>query len=136
MNCSHGRNPPRTCALAPRFPWHPLSTILNALLPCFNRHKDGWNTAALWAIFIGVLPTLPGFLTTIGAVSGLPPIFAHLYDCSWFVGVAVSSVVYCLLMHGAPGAYQAGEGSQAWGGSGSSGNGGPASFPEGAGFSG
>ncbi|GLC56096.1 hypothetical protein PLESTB_001063900 [Pleodorina starrii] len=68
-------------------------------------YKDGWNTAALWAIFIGVLPTLPGFLATIGVLSGLPPIFAQLYDCAWFVGVAVSSAVYCLLMRGAPGAF-------------------------------
>lgn len=71
-------------------------------------YKGGWNTAALWAILIGVLPTLPGFLATIGMVSGLPPIFSQLYDCAWFVGVAVSSLVYCLLMRGAPGAYGSG----------------------------
>ncbi|KAG2487231.1 hypothetical protein HYH03_014203 [Edaphochlamys debaryana] len=70
-------------------------------------YKGGWNTAALWAILIGVLPTLPGFLATIGVLSGLPAIFGQLYDLAWFVGVAVSSVVYCLLMRGAPGAYQA-----------------------------
>ncbi|KAG2437358.1 hypothetical protein HXX76_006013 [Chlamydomonas incerta] len=71
-------------------------------------YKGGWNTAALWAILIGVMPTLPGFLGTIGVVSGLPPIFGQLYDLAWFVGVAVSSVVYCLLMRGAPGAYKSG----------------------------
>ncbi len=60
-----------------------------------------------------MLPTIPGFLATIGVVSGLPPIFARLYDLAWFVGVAVSSVVYCLLMRGAPGAYAGqGEGEQ------------------------
>ena len=41
-------------------------------------------------------------------VSGLPHIFSQLYDCAWFVGVAVSSAVYTLLMRGAPGAYQGG----------------------------
>ncbi len=71
-------------------------------------YKGGWNTAALWAILIGILPTLPGFLATIGVVSGLPHIFSQLYDCAWFVGVAVSSAVYCLLMRGAPGAYGSG----------------------------
>lgn len=60
----------------------------------FPRAQGGWNPAALWAILIGVLPTLPGFLSTIGVLSGLPPIFGQLYDLAWFVGVAVSSVVY------------------------------------------
>ncbi|GLI62361.1 hypothetical protein VaNZ11_004980 [Volvox africanus] len=86
-------------------------------------YKNGWNAAALWAILIGVLPTLPGFLATIGVVSGLPSIFAQLYDCAWFVGVAVSSVVYCLLMRGAPGAYQSGAGTQG-------GSGGPLPAPQ------
>lgn len=34
----------------------------------------------------------------VGVLSGLDPIWGLLYDCSMFVGVAVGSVVYCLLM--------------------------------------
>ncbi|GFR47711.1 hypothetical protein Agub_g9465, partial [Astrephomene gubernaculifera] len=52
-------------------------------------YKDGWNPAALWAMLAGVLPTLPGFLATLGLLHGLPPVFGLLYDCAWFVGVGV-----------------------------------------------
>jgi NCS1 family nucleobase:cation symporter-1 len=66
---------------------------------------------------LGILPSIPGFLMNIGVLSGLPPIWGLLYDLSWFVGVAVSSVVYCLLMRGAPGAYADSQVSLSGGGS-------------------
>ncbi|PNH07349.1 putative allantoin permease [Tetrabaena socialis] len=88
---------------------------LSLNIPDFTRYAEsqkaqgGWNTAALWALFVGILPTMPGFLSTLGVVSGLPPIWGQIYDVAWFVGVAVSSALYCLLMRGAPGAYKRGE---------------------------
>ena len=75
------------------------------------RVQGGWNPAAIWAMIIGVLPSLPGFLAQCGALQNVPQIFLSMYDLAWFVGVAVSTVVYCVLMRGAPGAYSTGDGS-------------------------
>mmetsp|Transcript_23671 Transcript_23671/g.51937 ORF Transcript_23671/g.51937 Transcript_23671/m.51937 type:complete len:568 (+) Transcript_23671:24-1727(+) len=61
-------------------------------------YKDGWNPAALVAMVLGVLPTMPGFLATLGVLTDVSPFLMSLYDMAWFVGVAVSSLVYCSLM--------------------------------------
>lgn len=70
-------------------------------------YKNGWNPAAIWAMIAGVLPSMPGFLSQCGVLSNVPQLFLSMYDLAWFVGVAVSTVVYCVLMRGAPGAYSA-----------------------------
>lgn len=51
---------------------------------------------------IGCAPCLPGLAQQLGLCSGLHPIWGALYDLSMFVGVGVASVVYCILMRGAP----------------------------------
>ena len=57
----------------------------------------GINWVAIVSLILGVLPNLPGFLGVIGA--GKPsPFFAHLYDWAWFVGVAVSAILYLIGM--------------------------------------
>lgn len=71
-------------------------------------YQGGWNMAALAAVVLGVLPCLPGLLASIGVISSAGPVFALLYDCAWFVGVGVSSVVYCWLMALRPGPASAG----------------------------
>jgi len=65
-------------------------------------YRGGFNTAALLALLIGVAPNVPGFLVAIGAVpkaavwAGL----VALYSYAWFVGFALSAVVYLGLMRG------------------------------------
>ncbi|MFP5390455.1 MAG: NCS1 family nucleobase:cation symporter-1 [Gammaproteobacteria bacterium] len=63
-------------------------------------YTGGWNVAALVAFVLGVMPNIPGFLNaafpdSFGDVSAG---FKALYTYAWFVGVAISGLVYGLLM--------------------------------------
>lgn len=63
-------------------------------------YKSGINRIALLALLVGILPNVPGFLTTIKAVSqdSVPLWVSHIYNYAWFVGFAVSGAVYWLGM--------------------------------------
>jgi NCS1 family nucleobase:cation symporter-1 len=63
-------------------------------------YGNGWNSRAIVALLIGVLPNLPGFFKQAGFIASVPGVFEALYTYAWFVGLAVSSVVYLLLMRG------------------------------------
>ncbi|WIA16169.1 hypothetical protein OEZ85_012883 [Tetradesmus obliquus] len=58
-------------------------------------YQGGYNVAALLAVAAGVLPCLPGLLASVGLAASPGPVFGAIYDCAWFVGVAVSMLVYC-----------------------------------------
>ncbi len=62
-------------------------------------YKNGFNTMAIYALLIGVLPNVPGFFIQVGALSseGMS-FFVTLYHYAWFIGVALSSVSYYFLM--------------------------------------
>jgi NCS1 family nucleobase:cation symporter-1 len=62
--------------------------------------KNGFNTKAIIALLLGILPNVPGFLVTIKLVSvdAVPAWIANLYHYAWFVGFLVSGVIYMLLM--------------------------------------
>lgn len=61
---------------------------------------NGFNTNAIAALLIGIVPNIPGFLTTIKAVR--PDVFPEwvsgLYHYAWFVGFGISGLVYWGLM--------------------------------------
>ena len=62
--------------------------------------RKGFNHAAIIALLAGILPNVPGFLTTtkvIGA-GAVPEWIAHLYNYAWFVGFGVSGFIYWLVM--------------------------------------
>jgi nucleobase:cation symporter-1, NCS1 family len=63
-------------------------------------YKNGFNRSAIVALLLGIIPNVPGFLTTIKVmdVGTVYPWIAHLYNYAWFVGFAVSFFVYLLLM--------------------------------------
>ncbi len=63
----------------------------------FNK---GFNSAALWALVIGIIPNVPGFLTTIKLINidAVPIWISHIYNYAWFVGFGVSGLVYWGLM--------------------------------------
>ena len=63
----------------------------------FNK---GFNNAAIIALLCGILPNVPGFLTTINVMDAgtVYPWVAHLYNYAWFVGFAVSFGVYYFVM--------------------------------------
>ncbi|MGH8820374.1 MAG: NCS1 family nucleobase:cation symporter-1 [Rhodoferax sp.] len=65
-------------------------------------YGNGWNNAALVAFIIGVLPNIPGFLNAAfpAAFPGVGDTFKGIYTYAWFVGIAISALVYGVLMKG------------------------------------
>ena len=64
------------------------------------RFKNGFNPAAISALLLGILPNVPGFLTTIKIISVelFPSWIINIYHYAWFVGFGVSGIVYWLMM--------------------------------------
>lgn len=62
------------------------------------RFTNGFGIAALLAVFLAVLPNLPGFLaqTKVVAASSVPDIFLASYRQAWFVGFAIAFMLYLL----------------------------------------
>lgn len=65
--------------------------------------KNGFNTAAIVALIFGIIPSVPGFFTTIKVIplESIPSWISQLYNYAWFVGFAVSGVIYKVLMRSA-----------------------------------
>jgi NCS1 family nucleobase:cation symporter-1 len=65
-------------------------------------YGNGWNNAAIVAFIIGVLPNIPGFLNAAfpAAFPGVGDTFKGIYTYAWFVGIAISALVYGVLMKG------------------------------------
>lgn len=63
-------------------------------------YSAGWNPRAVFALLLGVLPNLPGFLKTAGFIPQVLPIFETLYTYAWFVGLSISALLYYLMMRG------------------------------------
>ncbi|MCC6278988.1 MAG: NCS1 family nucleobase:cation symporter-1, partial [Saprospiraceae bacterium] len=59
-------------------------------------YRGGYNMSALWALLIGILPNIPGFLVAVHLApkDSVPLFIAGLYHYAWFVGFAVSFFVY------------------------------------------
>lgn len=64
------------------------------------RYNNGFNSQAIIALLLGIIPNIPGFLTNVGVVSkeAVPGWISNLYHYAWFVGFFVSGVTYILLM--------------------------------------
>ncbi|UTY56189.1 NCS1 family nucleobase:cation symporter-1 [Massilia sp. erpn] len=65
-------------------------------------YGNGWNSAALVAFVLGVLPNIPGFLNAAFPASfpGVADGFKTIYTYAWFVGIAISALVYGVMMKG------------------------------------
>lgn len=63
------------------------------------RFSNGVNYIAIVALLLGILPNVPGFLTTIKVVStdAVPAWVSGLYNYAWFVGFFVSGISYVLM---------------------------------------
>jgi NCS1 family nucleobase:cation symporter-1 len=63
-------------------------------------YSNGYNYIALIALLAGILPNAPGFLVTVHLVPQevVPFWISNLYHYAWFVGFAVSFMVYLLMM--------------------------------------
>lgn len=62
--------------------------------------NNGFNRSAVIALLLGIIPNVPGFLTAIHVLpaDAVPHWINHLYNYAWFVGFAVSFIIYLLLM--------------------------------------
>jgi len=57
-----------------------------------------WNPVALVALVVGILPNVPGFLKSAGAISGPPTLWDEIYVYAWFIGFFVAAIVYLVGM--------------------------------------
>jgi NCS1 family nucleobase:cation symporter-1 len=64
--------------------------------------NNGYNSIAILSLIIGIIPNVPGFLSTTGIISAdsLPSFITEIYNYAWFVGFFVSGVLYWSLMRG------------------------------------
>jgi NCS1 family nucleobase:cation symporter-1 len=62
-------------------------------------YKNGFNPNAIIALIAGIVPNVPGFLTTIKVIpaTSVPVVVSSLYHYAWFVGFIVSGIIYLLL---------------------------------------
>ncbi len=63
-------------------------------------YKNGVNWKAVIALFIGILPNVFGFMTTVGwaANDSFPLWLTSLYSYAWFVGFIISGLTYYIIM--------------------------------------
>ncbi len=63
-------------------------------------YKNGFNSAAIVALLIGIFPNVFGFLKAINVVNAtaFPDWLTQLYSYAWFVGFGVSGLIYWFLM--------------------------------------
>ncbi|MEC7181132.1 MAG: cytosine permease, partial [Bdellovibrionota bacterium] len=61
-------------------------------------YSGGFNTKALMAFVLGVIPNVPGFLKQIQVVNEIPGAFETIYSYAWFVGLPLAGLVYYGLM--------------------------------------
>ena len=59
-------------------------------------YGNGYNSKAILALLIGIIPNLPGFLLQIKLIApdAFPAFVNQLYNYAWFVGFGVSGLVY------------------------------------------
>lgn len=80
--------------IADYFVWRKCKLDLAALYQADGEYRftNGFSIVALLALFVGVLPSLPGFLVQVKWLKPetVPPFLAQLYNYAWFVGFAVA----------------------------------------------
>ncbi len=63
-------------------------------------YSGGYNKAALYALLLGILPNVPGFLLNVNLVGKdmFPLWLSNLYHYAWFIGFAISGLLYYVFM--------------------------------------
>ncbi|MGD9152046.1 MAG: NCS1 family nucleobase:cation symporter-1 [Gammaproteobacteria bacterium] len=59
----------------------------------------GWNISAFIAMILAILPSIPGFLVTVGLIGSkvFPIWLIDLYHYAWFISLGLAFVIYWLL---------------------------------------
>ena len=62
--------------------------------------KNGYNKIAIFALLLGIIPNIPGFLLQIKVIlpTAFPQWISGLYHYAWFVGFFVSGLLYIFMM--------------------------------------
>ena len=62
--------------------------------------SNGFNSKAILALLLGIIPNVPGFLLTIKVVdtTAFPVWISSLYSYAWFVGFGISGFIYWVTM--------------------------------------
>lgn len=62
-------------------------------------YESGFNLKAMFALILGIVPNIPGFLTTIKILPAhaVPDFINNLYHYAWFVGFVISGLAYFVL---------------------------------------
>ena len=63
-------------------------------------YSQGFNRYAIVSLLLGIVPNIPGFLTTVGVVGkdAVPGWISGLYGYAWFVGFFVAGISYGMFM--------------------------------------
>ncbi|MDQ6814611.1 MAG: NCS1 family nucleobase:cation symporter-1 [Bacteroidota bacterium] len=58
--------------------------------------SNGFNAKAIVALLLGIIPNVPGFLTTVNLINkdAVPLWVSNIYHYAWFAGFIVSGLVY------------------------------------------
>jgi NCS1 family nucleobase:cation symporter-1 len=61
-------------------------------------YAEGVNPRAIIALVVGIAPNIPGFLSKVVGVAGIPDLFVQLYAYTWFIGFGLAAFTYVMLM--------------------------------------
>ncbi|KAH7432894.1 hypothetical protein KP509_07G045000 [Ceratopteris richardii] len=57
-------------------------------------YTQGYNLSAIAALFLAVIPCIPGFLHTIGLLKEVPIVLLAMYDNAWMFGFIAAGLMY------------------------------------------
>src|SRR5208283_532788 len=84
--------------IADYFVWRRCRLNLAALYQQDGEYgfTNGFSVAALIALLLGALPSLPGFLVQVKVLDGakVPAVVIGLYSYAWFLGFAIAFLAY------------------------------------------
>lgn len=60
------------------------------------RYTGGFSLTALVTFALAVMPNLPGFLSQVGVLDGVPRFFKLIYPQAWFIGFGLAFGLYLL----------------------------------------
>lgn len=63
-------------------------------------YTRGFNIKAVIALFVAIVPNVPGFLAAVGWLHDVHPVWKALYNYAWFLGFGCAAAVYYVLMTG------------------------------------
>ncbi|KAK4348451.1 hypothetical protein RND71_031206 [Anisodus tanguticus] len=60
-------------------------------------YSSGYNLKAMFALVVGILPVIPGFMQNVGILPVIPKAFAIIYNNAWFFSLFLAGGLYWIL---------------------------------------